>query len=123
MTPARKRSTIGLTFDDVKRLAGDLPEVVEASSYGTRALKVRKALLVRLKEDGETLVVRCDMVSRDMLLAAEPRLFYITDHYKDYPAILLRLPVVSEARMRELLEDAYRFVAPKSLVARLDEPG
>lgn len=120
MTAAQKRGNTGLTFDDVKRLAADLPEVVEAPSYGTRALKVKKALLVRLKEDDETLVLRCDMVSRDMMLSAEPRLFFITDHYKDYPAILLRLPLVTESRMRDLLEDAYRFVAPKSLVAKLD---
>jgi hypothetical protein len=109
-----------MTFDDVKRLARDLPEVIEESSYGTRALKVKKKLIARLKEDGETLVVRCDMVSRDMMLAAEPRLFYITDHYKDYPAILLRLGRVNERRMRELLEDAWRFVAPKKLVAEFD---
>lgn len=114
------RRSAGLSFDDVKRLAADLPDVVEAPSYGTRALKVKKALLVRLKEDNETLVLRCDMVSRDMMLSAEPKLFFITDHYKDYPAILLRLPKVTEHRMRELLEDAYRFVAPKSLVAKLD---
>jgi len=83
-------------------------------------LKVKKKLIVRLKEDGETLVVRCDMVSRDMMLHAEPKPFFITDHYKNYPAILVRLNRVSEQRMRELLEDAYRFVAPKSLLARLD---
>jgi hypothetical protein len=109
-----------VTFDDVKHLARDLPEVEEETSYGTRALKVKKKLIVRLKEDGETLVVRCDIVSRDMMLHAEPKLFYITDHYKDYPAILVRLSRVSERRMRDLLEDAYRFVAPKSLVARLN---
>jgi hypothetical protein len=109
-----------MTFDDVKRLARDLPEVEEETSYGTRALKVKKKLIVRLKEDGETLVLRCDIVSRDMMLRAEPKLFFITDHYKNYPAILVRLNRASERRMRELLEDAYRFVAPKTLVARLN---
>jgi hypothetical protein len=56
----------------------------------------------------------------DLMLTAEPKLFFITDHYKGYPAILVRLGIVRERRMRELLEDAYRFVAPQALVAQLD---
>jgi hypothetical protein len=63
-----------MTFDDVKRLARDLPEVEEETSYGTRALKVKKKHIVRVKEDGETLVVRCDTVSRDMMLRGELKL-------------------------------------------------
>jgi hypothetical protein len=109
----------GVSFDTVRRLGKALPDVVDAMSYGTAALKVKKALMVRLKEDGETLVVRCDMVSRDLMLKAEPTLFFITDHYRDYPAILVRLSRVSEPRLRELLEDAWQFVttpraAPRS---------
>lgn len=96
-----------------------MPGVTESTSYGTPALKVDGKLLVRLKEDGETLVLRMDFVNRDLLLRAEPDLFFLTDHYLNYPSILLRLPRVTPARLAELLEDAWRLVAPHR---RLEEP-
>jgi hypothetical protein len=46
-----------LTFDDVRKIALAWPEVEDGTSYGTPALKVRKKLLVRLKEDGDSLVM------------------------------------------------------------------
>ena len=46
-----------MTFDDVRKMALDWPEVEDGTSYGTPALKVRKKLLVRLKEDGDSLVM------------------------------------------------------------------
>src|ERR1700704_345527 len=106
-----------LTFDDVRQLALALPEVEEGASYGTPAFKVRGKFLSRLKEDGETLVVRIDMDERDVLMAANPETFYITDHYRGYPAMLVRLATVDAEELRELLEEAWRRVAPKRLVA------
>jgi len=47
-----------MTFDDVRKIALAWPEVEDGTSYGTPALKVRKKLLVRLREDGDSLV-RC----------------------------------------------------------------
>ena len=44
-----------MTFDDVRTLVLAWPEVEDGSSYGTPALKVRKKMLVRLKEDGDSL--------------------------------------------------------------------
>lgn len=114
----RNRSP-GVTFTDVSRLGRALPGVTESTSYGTPALKLDGKLLVRLKEDGETLVLRMDFVNRDLLLRAEPDLFFLTDHYLNYPSILLRLPRVTPTRMAELLEDAWRLVAPRR---RLGEP-
>jgi hypothetical protein len=80
-----------VTFDDVRKLALAWPEVEHGTSYGTPALKVRKKLLVRLKEDGDSLVmpgVPAD--ERDMLVESEPEVFYFTEHYRDYPMVLMR---------------------------------
>jgi len=110
-----------LTFDDVRKLAFALPEVEEGTSYGTPAFRVRKKFLARLREDGETLVVMIDFDERDILMAANPETFYITDHYRGYPAMLVRLATVDPDDLRELLEGAWRRVAPKRLVAALDQ--
>ena len=76
--------------------------------------------MARLKEDGETLVLRTDFVEREHLLKMNPRVFYLTDHYRDYPWILVRLPEVSPEELEELLADAWRRVAPKRLIADYD---
>ncbi len=102
----------GSTFDDVLALARKLPGVTPATSYGTPSLKCAGKFMARLKEDGQTLVLKVDMTSRDFLLRDEPHLFYITDHYRDYPAVLLRLAEVSIPRLEQALEDAWSFVAP-----------
>ena len=95
-----------------------MPEVEESTSYGTPSLKVRGKFLTRLKEDGETIVLRVDFDSRDAMMRVQPDVFYITDHYRDYPAVLVRLKAVSRSQLRELLADAWRLVAPRSLVAK-----
>jgi hypothetical protein len=115
----RERAAV-VSYDTVRDLARRLPGVEEGTSYGTAALKVKGKLLVRLKEDGDTIVLRTDFIERDHLLRTAPKTFYITDHYRDYPAVLVRLPSVAPAQLRELLEDAWRRVAPKKLVAAFD---
>ena len=109
-----------VTFETVRQLAMALPEVAEGTSYGTPAFKVRKKLIARLKEDGESLVVRIDFLKRDILMNAEPETFYITDHYRDYPAMLVRLSRVRPEVLRDLLEQAWRLEAPKRLIQAFD---
>ncbi len=110
--PLMKR---GLTFDDVQALAARLPGVERSTSYGTPALKMRGKLLVRLKEDGESMVIRVPFVVRNHLLASDPACFYVTDHYAGYPAVLARLPRAERAVIDQLIEDAWRAAAPKKL--------
>jgi hypothetical protein len=56
-------------------------------------------------------------------MKAEPETFYITDHYRDYPAVLVRLANVDPGMLRHLLEQAWRQAAPKRLVAAYDKKG
>ena len=74
-------------------------------------------LLTRLWEDGETLVVRTSFEDRDHLMLSEPNVFFITDHYKGYPAVLVRLAQVKPKQLMELFDDAWRRYAPPRLVA------
>src|SRR6476661_2714468 len=90
------------------------------TSYGTPAFQVRKKTFVRLKEDGESIVLRINPFERDYLLAAEPDGFYITDHYRDYPAVLARLAALTPERLRGRIEDSWRLMAPKRLIDQLD---
>jgi hypothetical protein len=101
-----------VTFETVREIAGGLAGAVEGLSYGTPAFRVGKSLFVRLHQDGESLVVKIDPDERAMRMRAEPETFYITDHYLNYPWILVRLSTVRRDDLRELLEDAWRQSAP-----------
>jgi hypothetical protein len=97
-----------MTFDDVRKSALALEHVEEGTSYGTAAFKVRGKLVARLREDGETLVVGMAIDQREELLAADPDTYYLTDHYRNYPWILVRLPRVHPDALRDLLRGAVR---------------
>jgi hypothetical protein len=120
-TTDRGRSR-GTTWERFCALAAELPGVERGTCYGTPALYVRKKFLARLKEDGDSVAIKVDFTDRDVLLEAEPKAFYLTDHYRPYPAVLMRLSQVRPAMAMELLEQAWRRAAPKSLSAGR-EPG
>ena len=107
-------------IETVRRLALALPEVEEGTSYGTPAWKVRKKSFARLREDGETLVVHVDLGEKEMLMAAEPEVFFETPHYHGYALVLVRLAAIEEDELAEVLEDSWRRKAPKRLVAARD---
>ena len=108
----------GTTWAGVVELAKRFPGVEEGVSYGTPSLHVRKSFLARFKEDGATMVLRIPMEERDVLLAMDPETFFITDHYRSYPAILVRLERVRVDVLGDVLEKAWRRRAPKSLQSR-----
>jgi hypothetical protein len=113
----KSAKTPAVTFETVRELALAMPGVEEGLSYGTPAFRVGKKLMARLQEDGETLVLKTDFLARDTLMQAEPDTFFITDHYQGYPLMLVRLPAVRREQLRDLLDDAWRSLAPKRLLA------
>jgi hypothetical protein len=54
------------------------------------------------KEDAVTLQVG-SIEMRDMMLEAEPELFYITDHYRKFPFVLVRLSALTKPMLKEML--------------------
>ena len=106
-----------MTWAALVSWATGLPGVEPGTSYGTPALHVKKKLLARLREDGETVAVRIEFLDRDVLLEADPAAFFLTDHYRPYPWVVMRLAKARPAVAQELLEQAWRRAAPKRLVA------
>lgn len=97
-------------------LAEALPEVAVGTAYATPALRVRRTFMCRLREDGETLAIRCDLEERPFLIDAHPDVLFVTSHYQDWPMVLVALPRAGAELVRELLEDAWAERAPKTLV-------
>jgi hypothetical protein len=102
-------------FDAVREIALGLPGVEEGTAYGSPAFKVNgkmfACLAVNRSAEPNTLVVRMAFDERDDLLAAEPKTYYLTDHYLDYPCVLVRLRRVRHDALRDLLLMGWRFVS------------
>ena len=118
--PSQSLGARVVTFDTVREIAHGLPGAVEGTSYGTPAFRVGKSLFVRKHQDDDALVVKIDHDERDMRMKADPHTFYITDHYRNYPWILVRLATVEVDDLRDLIEDAWRLSASERAVARYD---
>ncbi len=106
------KSTIN--FDSVRKIGLTLPGVEESTAYGAPALKVHGKLLAcvpthRSAEPG-SLAVRVGFDDRAELLAADPDVYYVTDHYLNYTSVLVRLSRISLDVLRDLLGMAHKFV-------------
>ena len=107
-----------VTFDTVRKIGLALPGVTQSTAYGAVALKVGGKLLAcaavnRSAEPG-SLMVRVDLEDRAELLAADPEVYYLTDHYVSYPSVLVRLSRVKPDVLRDLLGMAHKFVTRKT---------
>jgi hypothetical protein len=95
----------------------------EGTSYGTPAFKVGGKLVARLREDGESLAVGIGFEERESLLRRDPRVFFLTDHYLDYPWVLVHLSRVRRETLESLLKGAWERRAPKrTLKAARERP-
>ena len=91
-----------------------LPGVTVGLSHGTPAFYVQKKMLCRLWENGEVLVVRHE--DRDVWIQKDPETYFFTDHYKNYPCLLINLPKVDPEELKHLLISAWLGRASKTLL-------
>jgi len=103
-----------IDFDVVREIAKTLPGVEDSTIHGAPSLKVRGKLLacppLHQTAEPDSLAVRISVDQRAKLLAAEPRVYYVTDHYVNYPTVLVRLSHVHRDALRDLLSLSWRFV-------------
>jgi hypothetical protein len=114
---------VSLTWREVCRIGREFDGVVESTSYGTPALKAKGKLLVRLREDSETLVLMTTFIDRDLLLRDKPKTFFIEEHYRNYPAILTRLSRIGPVQLRDMIEAALARLQRKPRVDAGGAPG
>ena len=106
------RNTIN--FNTVRKIGLTLPGVEESTAYGSPVLKVNGKLLAgiavnRSAEPG-SLMLCVDFADRAELIAADPDVYYVTDHYVPYNFVLVRLSRVNPVVLRDLLGMAHKFV-------------
>ena len=106
-------------LETLREILLEYPATEEYTCFGTPAFRVKKKLICRLREDGETLAVHCD--DRVPWMKKNPKVFFITDHYFNYRFVLVRLSAVSEKDLKRVLHDAWMQVAPKRVIKEFEE--
>jgi hypothetical protein len=111
-----------LGFDEVRDIAMTLPDVEDSTIHGAPSLKVRGKLLtcpaIHQSAEPNTLAVRIGFDERAELMANEPEIYYVTDHYVNYPTVLVRLQRIQHDALRDLLGMARLFVISRSKKGR-----
>jgi hypothetical protein len=111
-----------ITFDDVRRMAEGLEGVEVGTTYGTPALKVRGRVFACIAShrsaEPDTLVAVISFDDREQLLEADPAIYYLKDHYLNYPSILVRLRQIHPDALRDLLRMAWNFVSARARARR-----
>ena len=101
----------------IRKIALELPDVEDSAKHGPLALKVRGKLLawtaVHKSAEPDSLAVRIDFDQRAELVAAAPDVYYVTDHYVNYPTVLVRLSSIHSDALRDLMGMAWRYVTAK----------
>jgi hypothetical protein len=113
---------MAITAAQFKKIALSFPEAHEKSHYGSPSIMIAKKFFTRLRREDDGIVwVVGSIDERDALLELDPDTYFITDHYRDYPAVLVRIGKIDAAMLRKMLERRWRAVAPKKLIKALDE--
>jgi hypothetical protein len=118
------------TWDDVRRIALELPETREEVSRDLRHWRVKdkgfvwerplrradREALGEAAPDGPILGARVEhLVAKEALLADDPAVFFTTPHFDGYPAVLVRLERIGLEDLREVIVEAWLARAPKRL--------
>jgi hypothetical protein len=127
MPPALARS-----YERYLKIALALPDTVASprpgsawergrSVFETPSVRAFGKFLSRWRTEAEgALAIRCELLDRQILLQARPDVFFLIDHYVNYPMILVRIEKASPEVLRDVAERAWRLVAPVKAVKQRD---
>jgi len=104
-----------LTRSEARKIALAVPGAFEKPHFGKPCVFVGDHFLCRVHDKEEAVALRTgSMEMRDVMLEAEPKLFYLTDHYRNFPMLLARLETLDKKRLKDLLEARLLHVKEKS---------
>lgn len=115
-----------ITTEDIRRWATALPEVEETSHFRFHVplFEVRRKTFAGMGKDERSAVFCVSEQEAGLATAADPATFEAVqrmDARRSFLGLQVELSNVSEARIRALVQGAWRHQAPKRLVADYDK--
>jgi hypothetical protein len=107
-----------LSFDGIWAIALAWPEVEDGTSYGRRRSRCARSCWRASRKTTTLVMLGVPQEERAMLCESEPRVFYFTDHYRDYPTVLIRLSKATRSHIEPLLCRRWRELASKAAVKK-----
>ena len=102
----------GVAVPAIRRLLLDLPNVAEGRSYGMPSFLLNGRFFARFRDGGTVLVLQLATISdRDTLIDLDAEAFFFTEHYRNYPAVLVRLAAVPPSLLTDVVAEAWRHVS------------
>lgn len=107
------RRQTGCSFDTVRSIAAELPDVEEGIAWRVPVWRLRGRMLActasHKSAEPDTLVVLIGFDQRDAMIADDPATYYLKPHYENYPSVLVRLSQIKRDALKDLLKAAWRF--------------
>jgi hypothetical protein len=102
----------GVDVQAARALLLDLPQVVEGRSYGMPSFLVNGRFFARFRDADTVLVLQLATIAeREVLMELDPRAFFFTEHYRNYPAVLVRLAEIPAPLLTDVLAESWRHVS------------
>lgn len=112
---------MAVTEAKFKKIALSFPEASEKLSYGNPSIFIAKKFFTRLRSEDDSIVLIVDSIDeRDMLMESDPKTFFITEHYRNYPSVLARIARIDEKTLHGMLERRWRKLVPKKVLKAME---
>src|SRR5579872_5593364 len=93
-----------LTRVEARKILLSLDGAKEGLHYRQPAIFIGEEFLTRIHHMEDAVVILTGSIEmRDVMLEAEPKLFYIIDHYKNFAALLARISELDKKTLLKLL--------------------
>lgn len=110
----------GVSSKDLTAMILALPGVETGTSYGEPSFKLGGKFFTRLRDDETVLVLPMPIPDREIWMEAAPETYFVTEHYRNYPLVLVRLAAISPDEIAARLDQAWRAKAPAKLLRARD---
>src|SRR2546425_3538445 len=112
MTPrqpqAPKARRRGVRVVEARRLLLGLPNVTEGRSYDMPSFLLNGRFLARFRDEDTVLVLQLATISeREVLMDLDPGAFFFTEHYRNSPAVLVRLAEVAAPLLTDVVTESW----------------
>src|SRR2546421_9370338 len=108
----RKTEPRGIRVPNVRKLLLKLPGVTEGRSYGVPSFLLNGRFLARFRDHDTVLVLQVATIEeREVLMELDASVFFFTEHYRNYPAVLIRLATVPTPMLQDVVSEVWRHVS------------